>query len=433
MKTRFLIKDLFFILFIAINILCTAQDTAKVSASFIGSHGYLLQSSHSKVALDALIYWEGDNYGYIKPSRALADKMEMAESPFDSLDLILIGHAHTDHYNTEIVERSMLRNKKAVLVTTPEVFQDIKSHVDSFSFYSDRIWVPDLEFYHSADTIINNIPLTITSIPHGSANMELYIPSIVLDSIKFVQLNGWNSITPEAYDTLGFNKKPADVIFLCYSYILDNSKFNNFKNHLHPLFSTILYKKINNTIIVDTLNNAPILSGTVENQESDVNEPFSYTIPEDLFSDREGDPIKISVTSTSGGALPAWLTYHSETRLLEGTPSGAGTTYLKINGADSHLASRSVIFNIRIKAVSGINLETVSPVKIYPNPANEKITLNFEGYSANYEIFDLSGNLMKQGAVENSGSIDVSALTCGVYNIRIKQGELLSTSSFIIE
>jgi len=63
------------------------------------------------------------------------------------------------------------------------------------------------------------------------------------------------------------------------------------------------YKKINGTLIVDTLNHAPIQMTEVQNQESMINEPFSLTLPDNLFIDFEGDPVVVTVTSTSGGAL----------------------------------------------------------------------------------------------------------------------------------
>jgi hypothetical protein len=470
MKNNFTLQGLFVLLFLGINLINFGQDTAKVSAYFIGSHGYLLESSHAKVALDALIYWEGTNYGYIKPPSAVASQMESAVSPFDSLDLILIGHAHEDHYNTEIVERAMLKNEHAVLVTTPDVRNDIESNVDSFSFYSDRIWVPDLEFYHSADTVINDIPLTITSIPHGSSGMELYVPAFELDSIRFVQLNGWNSLTAVAYDTLGFNDKRADVIFLCYSYLLDNAKNQLFREHLHPLFSTIShvdgatsgrlnqiqdsifskrdeypmnmlyipmeqlqYQKVNDTILVDTLNNAPIQIAEVPAQELIVNELFSLTLPEDIFNDIEGDPVNVTVTSSTGGALPEWLSYNPSSRILEGTPTADGNLTIMINGGDTHFAIRSFTVRMVISSPEGVQTDENSSLQLFPNPADEKITLYFEGTIHRYEIMDILGKVIRQGYIEPKGTIDISDFMNGIYYIRLNAGNQMLNSTFFVD
>jgi len=461
---------MFIALCIGISSLVSAQDTARVSAYFIGSHGYLLESSKSKVSLDALIYWEGSNYGYIKPPLQVADQMEAAVSPFDSLDLILIGHAHEDHYNTEIVERSMLKNPDAVLVTTPDVRADIEANVDSFSYYSNRVWSPDIEFYHSVDTVINEIPLTITSIPHGTAGMKLYIPAIELDSIRFVQLNSFNSLTAQDYDTLGFNKERADVIFLCYGYLLNNTKFELFKQCLHPLFSTIShvdgattsrinllqdsilskredypmnmlyipmeqlqYRKVNDTILVDTLNHAPIQRVEIPAQELMVNEPFSFTLPENLFSDMEDEPVSVSVTSSAGGSLPGWLTYNTSSGVLEGTPTATGNMSILISGADTHYAIRSVIVRIIISSREGLQDDESSSLNIFPNPAHDKITLDFNSCIASYEILDISGKVVHMGKIEKMGTIDLKQFESGLYYIRLTAEDRLFSSTMIIE
>lgn len=470
MKTKLSFKGLSILLFLGITSISFAQDTAKVSAYFIGSHGYLLESSNAKVALDALIYWEGSNYGYIKPPLDVANQMQAADSPFDSLDLILIGHAHEDHYNTEIIERSMLKNENAVLVCTPDVRNDIEASVDSFSFYSNRVWSPDIALMQSRDTIINGIPLTLTSIEHGSEGMKLYIPAFELDTIRFVQLNSWNSLTAQDYDTLGFNKERADVIFLCYDYLLNSSKFELFKQHLHPVFSTIShvdgatsariiqlqnsiianreqypmnmlyipmeqleYKKVNDTILVDTLNNAPIQMVEVPAQELIVDEPFTLTLPEGLFNDIEGDPVTITVTSSTGGALPEWLTYNSSTRVLEGTPTTDGTVNILIRGADSHYAIRTIAVRMVITSIIGVQEEEDLPLKIFPNPVKEEITLDFTGPMANFEIIDITGKIVKLGTIENMGTIDLSAIRSGLYYIRLKTNDRMLNHTIIIE
>jgi hypothetical protein len=470
MNNKQTLSGLLFTILCFINPLCQGQDTSSVNAYFIGSHGYLLESENSKVALDALIYWEGQNYGYIKPPLEVANQMSASASPFDSLDLILIGHAHEDHYNTEIVERAMLKNLNAVLVTTPDVINDISAHVDSFSFYSDRVWVPNLEFYQSVDTVINNIPLTITSIPHGGSSMELYVPAIELDSIRFVQLNGWNSLTAEAYDTLGFNKKRADVIFLCYSYLLDNAKNLLFREHLHPLFSTIShvdgattgrleiiqdsilskqeeypmnmlyipmeqirYRKINDTILVDTLNIAPIYTNEIEYQEIYLNSLYSFTIPEDFFSDPEGESVNISVTSSNGGALPGWLNFNPTDGTIEGTPTETGNLTIYINGIDPHYAIRSYPLRMLIVDPQSIEQGAKSIIKLFPNPTNGTVSIDFDGILASYAILNITGLTIQKGLVQNNGIIDLSSLASGLYYIHLTADEESINAPILIE
>tara|TARA_R110000787_G_scaffold136193_6_gene248690 strand:- start:1945 stop:4428 length:2484 start_codon:yes stop_codon:yes gene_type:complete len=66
---------------------------------------------------------------------------------------------------------------------------------------------------------------------------------------------------------------------------------------------------------------------------------------------------------------------------------------------------------------------TAGDVQLYPNPANDKITLNFnKGTEADFSIFDLLGKLViyqPNVSISQSHTIDISKLNNGVYFVRI--------------
>jgi hypothetical protein len=78
----------------------------------------------------------------------------------------------------------------------------------------------------------------------------------------------------------------------------------------------------------------------------------------------------------------------------------------------------------------GIGEEELS-VSLYPNPANDQLTIAFEG-EADYTIISLSGSELLSGKASGQ-PIDISSLSAGAYLIKIKAGEKLATRSLIVE
>jgi subtilisin family serine protease len=65
----------------------------------------------------------------------------------------------------------------------------------------------------------------------------------------------------------------------------------------------------------------------------------------------------------------------------------------------------------------GLNNYTEKNVNVYPNPTNESITFVFEGGDLFVALYDLAGNLLKEGLVASNDSWDLSVLASGVYLI----------------
>lgn len=467
MKSKLIYAGVLTVLFSSYIIADYSQDTAKVSAYFIGSHGYLLKSSTKKVALDALIYWTGDIYGYIGPPEEIMKKMELSEKPFDSIDIIMVSHAHSEHYNTKIIEKVMLKNKNTVMLIPQEVYDILKNNVDSLNKYNDRIIVPHISFYHSFDTIIKGVPITITNLAHGpTREMNLFTYSFEMDSIRFLHLNQWNDLNSAMLDTLGFNKKRADVAFIGSDYITDNNKFPLFKK-INPRFSEmshidnatsaklnsiqnkineykqeypmdlmtipmeqLLFKKIHNTLIVDTLNNAPDLNFNLKDTSINIKVLYKYTIPENLFNDKDGDDLTYTVTLDNGSALPAWLTFDPQSRSLSGTPSAKGAYNIKITASDPDVAEVNDVFKLTVTdhtAIFNVDDTHLKDKIFYPNPTSGKLNIKMgRGLipEAIFEIYDLQGKLAYSKTFHNTAltNLDISNLPKGIYMVKTITG-----------
>jgi len=69
--------------------------------------------------------------------------------------------------------------------------------------------------------------------------------------------------------------------------------------------------------------------------------------------------------------------------------------------------------------INGVNaIEYAQKLMVFPNPANNEITIKNSNVNSNYEIADIAGNLVLQGKMATDGKIIISTLSNGVYTIK---------------
>jgi hypothetical protein len=66
-------------------------------------------------------------------------------------------------------------------------------------------------------------------------------------------------------------------------------------------------------------NQAPVVDQQVPAQRIEEGQVFSYTVPDQVFSDPDG----LGGGTLSAGGMPAWMQFDAQTRVLSGTPAYA--------------------------------------------------------------------------------------------------------------
>ncbi len=116
------------------------------------------------------------------------------------------------------------------------------------------------------------------------------------------------------------------------------------------------------TITVASVNDAPTLQQEIANQTATENQPFSFTIPANTFTDIDGD--NLTYTLATGTVLPSGITFDSATRTFSGTPSdtASGTYNLTVIASDSAGEKANDSFSLNVlNAVNGsTSSETVN-------------------------------------------------------------------------
>ncbi|HAV54025.1 MAG TPA: peptidase S8, partial [Aequorivita sp.] len=111
--------------------------------------------------------------------------------------------------------------------------------------------------------------------------------------------------------------------------------------------------------------------------------------------------------------------------------------FVNING----YGNSTFIDNINVSGVLGVAKEELNGIKMYPNPANSEVFINFKNVSltdASITLFNSLGQRLQfisetEMAGKSQAILNVSGLASGVYFVKIKMGENTSTKKLIVQ
>lgn len=165
-------------------------------------------------------------------------------------------------------------------------------------------------------------------------------------------------------------------------------------------------------------------------------EPFSYTIPEDVFIDDNGiESLHFEVEMANGDPWPEYLDFDPQTRTLSGMFSDLGQLYLKITVTDQEGFQLSDRFYLEANTFTGTESECLQrAVSLAPNPAFGLVTI--QGVEAarvkRCSVLSASGQLVKQYD-SFSQSLDISSLAKSVYYICLQLDTSCVTKKLVVQ
>ena len=143
------------------------------------------------------------------------------------------------------------------------------------------------------------------------------------------------------------------------------------------------------------------------------------------------------LVNSSGTTLSSSLITGTTSETINYT-AAKGTYYAKVVGySNAFNASSCYTLKVQLgtatKQIGNTSLNEF--VKVYPNPANDKIQLSIKNSisdNSSFMIFDSKGRVVMQHQLqENLQAIDISMLARGFYLIKINNGGVINTEKFI--
>jgi Ca2+-binding RTX toxin-like protein len=104
-------------------------------------------------------------------------------------------------------------------------------------------------------------------------------------------------------------------------------------------------------LTVQNVNDEPSVATPIPDQTALEDVAFGYTVPATTFVDVDaGDALTWSATLSTGGSLPAWLSFDATTRTFSGTPlnTNVGSLDVRVTVADTSAATASDTFQLTV-------------------------------------------------------------------------------------
>lgn len=197
----------------------------QTTVTYVGNSGFLVTIGENKILIDGI--FTGFAPEYIQPTE-VQDLIANARPPFDNIDLILVTHAHDDHFNLKRVADYLLNNPGTAFVSTPEAADSLLRR----PLLKDRVISISLKSGESRELSVNGIRVVAYDISHGfGVNGETY-PNlgflVDVDGVKFFHTGDMDpSIVTATYlKMLGLPEEKIDIAFLQHFSFRSTDSFN---------------------------------------------------------------------------------------------------------------------------------------------------------------------------------------------------------------
>ncbi len=116
-----------------------AHEAAGLRVTCIGNEGFLITTGRRKVLVDSVFGPPEAPPLPEAPPPDILDKIKSGETPFDNIDLMLVTHAHPDHFVPRAHAAQLLANSKTVLVGPVDAAELIEQECGDYDKIRSRI------------------------------------------------------------------------------------------------------------------------------------------------------------------------------------------------------------------------------------------------------------------------------------------------------
>jgi L-ascorbate metabolism protein UlaG (beta-lactamase superfamily) len=213
-----------------------AQENIHTEITYIGNEGFMISNNNKNILIDVL-YNNTANNGIMNVDESINNQIMNKQEPFTNIDLYLVSHGHSDHYDKTMVSFFLGNNPQFILVADSTITKPLKVT------FSDQLFSANPGKYQSVDTILKGIQLSVYNLKHNSA-VNIYNVGYWanIDGLKI--FHSGDNILEDTTEYLNCNlfEKQVDVAFLNHNGFLKSSINSEFiKNHMKPNYIVLMH------------------------------------------------------------------------------------------------------------------------------------------------------------------------------------------------
>jgi L-ascorbate metabolism protein UlaG (beta-lactamase superfamily) len=173
-----------------------------VEITFVDSAGFLIASGGEKVLVDA--------HSGLAPQK-VRTLLAQAQAPFDDIDLILVTHNHSDHFNASLIGAHMEKSPNTVFASTDRAVADLRAKFPALDQARLRPFEP--KEGERLRVALNGIDLEILNLPHGAPVTNL---GFVIDVGGRKLLHTGDTASTPDLEAYGLAEENIDIAFVPY-------------------------------------------------------------------------------------------------------------------------------------------------------------------------------------------------------------------------
>ncbi|WP_422361929.1 MBL fold metallo-hydrolase [Reichenbachiella sp.] len=219
--------------FLLIPLIFSFTASAQHSISYIANEGIFIQSENKSILIDAIF----DNYyeTYASPSEQTIQYLNAKEHPYQIVDLLLVTHAHLDHFNPEMVSKFLKSHRETELVCPKQAVDSIVKTQENMELLIPRLNGVEPKAEWNA-LFLKGVSVHTAYVRHGGKqnyDVDNQIYLINVDGKKILHL-GDAEMDPAHFAQLHLSKPPIDVALIPYWFLAYPPGIDIVKNQIKP-------------------------------------------------------------------------------------------------------------------------------------------------------------------------------------------------------
>jgi L-ascorbate metabolism protein UlaG (beta-lactamase superfamily) len=188
------------------------KSREPLELNYVANMGVLVSSGDFKVLMDGL--FSKPNPVYRAPSPETIKSMIKGEAPFDGIDLVLVTHNHSDHFDPALAVRYLEERPLPILVAPSDAVEVMRKASRDWPEIAQRVIAINLNVGENTKRDVACIPLTIVRTLHGTTKVPMNL-------MYLIEVNGWgvfhegdSSGRPDDYLGFGLGTVPVALAHL---------------------------------------------------------------------------------------------------------------------------------------------------------------------------------------------------------------------------
>ena len=208
---------------------------ATLEVTYIANQGVLIAAGSTQVLIDGLHREYRSSYPFLpEPYR---EQIEMARPPFNEIDVILVSHAHLDHFHPESVARHLTHNTDATLVSSEQVVDEVKARQE-YSAVASRVKTITPPLTQRVATVAAGVQIEVLGIGHGRSGRHASVQNlghiVKLGGKTLLHIGDASTDDDAIFDALNLEQSAIDIAFLPVWFLTSDDGAAIVRQHIKP-------------------------------------------------------------------------------------------------------------------------------------------------------------------------------------------------------